>query len=263
MFKAYIHLTQLSQAEAMMYAYRGWRRQWGNRFCGGALVWQLPDSWPCTSWAIVDYFLRKKPAYYAMSRVLAPVAVAVKREHQDWSVRHARPAKSSKFELWVASNLQKPLTATVELKYISIRTGAEVKPAVVKKDVEVVANGTTDILNGIVDNVKEEAHVLAARLFINGEVVARDMDWPQPYKYLSFGDRGVEVSFHGHKMHVKCEKPVKGLVFEEREGVLVSDSALDVAPGDEQIVTIKGLSASDKPLGWTYLGHGEGESSQQ
>lgn len=61
--EAYIHLTQLIQCEALMFGYRGWRKQWGEgRHCGGALVWQLNDCWPTTSWAIVDYYMRRKPA---------------------------------------------------------------------------------------------------------------------------------------------------------------------------------------------------------
>ncbi len=78
--EAFIHLTQLGQSEALMFGYRGWRRQWGDaRKCGGALVWQLNDCWPTTSWAICDYYLRKKPSYYALARVLAPLAVGVQR----------------------------------------------------------------------------------------------------------------------------------------------------------------------------------------
>jgi beta-mannosidase len=53
---------------------------------------------------------------------------------------------------------------------------------------------------------------------------------------------------------VKANKPTKGLVFEEREGILVNDSALDVVPGDEQTVTVKGLDAGHESLKWTYLG---------
>ncbi|MCJ1321033.1 hypothetical protein MMC15_006375 [Xylographa vitiligo] len=260
--KGYIHLTQLAQAEAMMYAYRGWRRQWGDRICGGALLWQLPDSWPCTSWAIVDYFLRKKPAYYSVARVLAPLAIGVQREHQDWSVTHARPSKTTKYQLWVSSSLQKKVKATIELRFISISSGAEVKSTILKQDVEIATNGATDIMSGVINNVEEEPHVLAARLFVDGKIVARDMDWPQPYKYLPFENQDLHVAFHGHQMHISSKKPVKGLVFEEREGVLVSDSSLDVAPGDEQIVTISGLLASDKPLSWTYLGHGEGHEGK-
>lgn len=253
--EAFIHLTQLSQAEALMFGYRGWRQQFGQkRFCGGALVWQLNDCWPVTSWSIIDYFLRKKPAYYAMRRVLAPVAVAVKRAHHDWSVVHARPAKTSAFECWVVSSKTQSLNATVELRFISIATGKQIKDSLIKKDVEIVANGTTDLFKGVLDNEKEEPHVLAARIWIDGEIVSRDVDWPQPLKYLDFADRGVDISFEGSRIKVKSDKPIKGLVFEEREGVLINDSALDVVPGDEQVVTVKDLKKGDKPLNWRFYG---------
>ena len=55
-------------------------------------------------------------------------------------------------------------------------------------------------------------------------------------------------------IHVKADKPTKGLVFEERSGVLVNDSAIDVVPGDEQVVRVRGLAAEAAPLKWTYLG---------
>lgn len=240
-----------------MFGYRGWRYQWGKkRFCGGALVWQLNDCWPGTSWSIADYFQRKKPAYYAMRRVLAPVAVAVKREHHNWSVVHARPAKTLGFSVWVASSALAELTATVELRFISIASGKEIKDAILKEDITLTANGTTEVLNGTIDNICEEPHVLAARIWVDGALVSRDVDWPQPLKYLSFEHRGVEVepSPGGGSIKVRAAKPTKGLVFEEREGVLISDSALDVVPGDEQIVTVSGLCPNDKALGWRYLG---------
>ena len=253
--EGHIHLTQLSQADALMFGYRGWRRQWGQeRKCGGALVWQLNDCWPVTSWSIIDYFLRKKPAYYAMRRVLAPIAVAVKRAHHDWSVVHARPAKTSTYECWVSSSKTHGTTADIELKFISIATGKQIKDAVLKRDVELTANGTTDIFQGVINNEEEEPHVLAARIWVDGELVARDVDWPQPLKYLDMADRGVKVSFEGNKMTVSAEKPTKGLVFEERAGVLVDDSALDVVPGDDQIVRVTGLQSDDMPLKWRFYG---------
>lgn len=238
-----------------MFGYRGWRRQWGQkRFCGGALVWQLNDCWPVTSWSIVDYFQRKKPAYYAMRRVLAPVAVAVKRAHFDWSVVHARVPKTSDYELWVASSQPTELTATVELRFISVSTGKEIKDKIVKKDIKIAANGTTDVASGTIDNVNEEAHVLAARIWIDGEIVSRDVDWPQPLKYLDFEDRGVQVTRQGNTIAISARKPTKGLVFEERTGVLVHDSAIDVVPGDSQVIKVRGLGSNDAPLKWTYLG---------
>jgi beta-mannosidase len=253
--QAFIHLTQLSQAEALMFGYRGWRRQWGqDRHCGGALVWQLNDCWPVTSWSIVDYFLRKKPAYYAMRRVLAPIAVAVKRAHFDWSVVHARVPKTSDYEVWVANQRQTKISATVELRFISVESGKEIKDKVVRKNINLVQNGTTEVLSGTIDNRKEEPHVLAARIWIDGEIISRDVDWPQPLKYLDFKDRGLEVKPRGETITVRARKPTKGLVFEERTGVLLHDSAIDVVPGDEQTIRVKGLRKQDQALKWTFLG---------
>ena len=40
----YVYLTQLLQSEAMGFAFRGWRRKFEGRECGGALVWQVCQS---------------------------------------------------------------------------------------------------------------------------------------------------------------------------------------------------------------------------
>ena len=103
----------------------------------------------------------------------------------------------------------------------------------------------------------EEPHVLAARLWTNGQLIARDTDWPQPLKYLQFPDRSVKVEVKGDEMHVTADRPVKCLVFEEREGCHLSDSAIDLVPYDTQVIRVRGLKAGDPPLDWTYLGAGE------
>ncbi|KAG9243908.1 glycoside hydrolase superfamily [Calycina marina] len=257
-FEAYIHLTQLMQSEALMFAYRGWCRQWGQkRKFGGALVWQLNDCWPVTSWAIVDYFLRKKPDCHSMMRLLTPIAVGVRRQHHDWSVCHARPAKTLTWEVWVSSSALETVTVYVEVRFICIATGKDIKPAMVKKGVVVEANGATNVMEGVVDNVGEVPHVLAARIWKGGELISRDADWPQPLKYVQFPGRGLKVVSEGDRVHVTAERPVKGLTFEEREGVLVSDSAIDVLPGDEQVIVVRGLKDSEEPLGWRLLGQDE------
>src|ERR1700761_8755391 len=188
--KGHIHLTQLVQAEALMFGYRGWRRQWGqNRKCGGALVWQLNDCWPVTSWSIVDYYHRKKPAYYTIRRVLAPLAVAVRRSHWDWSVAHARPPKTLQWECWVACKEDEAVDGLVEVRFISISTGSDIKAAV-KKRIQIPANGSSSVFDGIIQEHLEEPHVISAKLWVEDKVVARDCDWPQPFKYLDLSERG-------------------------------------------------------------------------
>jgi beta-mannosidase len=246
------------QSEALLHAYRGWRRQWGeDRRCGGALVWQLNDCWPATSWGIVDYYLRKKPSFYTVTRSLRSISVGVQRQHHDWSVCHARPAKISNYTVWIASSKLHESKVDFELRFVSVKSGKDIKSAIIKKDIIVNSNGTTHIVDDEIDNVNEEPHVVAARLLVDGVCISRDVDWPQPFKYLSFQDRGVEVRQSGDSYIVTASKPTKGVVFEERDGVQLSDNCLDIIPGDEQTIEAKGLSPNTEPFAWRYLGVNE------
>jgi beta-mannosidase len=62
--------TQLNQARAVTFAIDHYRRWWPRT--AGAIVWQLNDCWPVTSWAAVDFEERPKPLWYALRRAFAP-----------------------------------------------------------------------------------------------------------------------------------------------------------------------------------------------
>jgi len=57
------------------------------------------------------------------------------------------------------SSRTQTLNATVTLRFISIETGRDVRPKI-EKEVQVAANGTTDVLEGTINNAFEEPHVL-------------------------------------------------------------------------------------------------------
>jgi beta-mannosidase len=61
--------TQLNQARAVTYAIDHYRRWWPRT--AGAIVWQLNDCWPVTSWAAIDFEERPKSLWYAMRRAFA------------------------------------------------------------------------------------------------------------------------------------------------------------------------------------------------
>lgn len=255
--KEYIYLSQLIQSEALTVAFRGWRKQWGSkgdRKCGGALVWQLNDCWPAISWSICDYYLVPKPSYHSIRRALAPLAIGVQREHFDWGVSHPRTPETQSWELWAVNTKLYDIDVEVQLRFLCIESGDDVRPPIRHK-VSLAANcSTTNILSGKIHNHTEPAYVLAAQLIVNGDIVARDMDWPQPLKYLRFSNRNLRVQFSSGQARITAEKPVKCFVFEEAEGIEFSDNAIDLAPGDEQVITFTGLTEADSFPSYTFLG---------
>ncbi|GAB1642684.1 glycoside hydrolase family 2 protein [Krasilnikovia sp. MM14-A1259] len=68
-FDDWHYLTQLNQARAITCGIEHFRslRPW----CMGAVVWQLNDCWPVTSWAAIDGDGRRKPLWYALRRAFA------------------------------------------------------------------------------------------------------------------------------------------------------------------------------------------------
>jgi beta-mannosidase len=68
-FDDWHYLTQLNQARALSYGIEHFRSL--RPYCMGAIVWQLNDCWPVTSWAAVDGDGRKKPLWYALRRSFA------------------------------------------------------------------------------------------------------------------------------------------------------------------------------------------------
>ncbi|PXA98712.1 beta-mannosidase [Nostoc sp. 3335mG] len=62
--------TQLNQARAIHFGIAHMRSHRGRNM--GAIVWQLNDCWPVTSWAAIDGYGRLKPLWYALRAVYQP-----------------------------------------------------------------------------------------------------------------------------------------------------------------------------------------------
>jgi beta-mannosidase len=102
--------------------------------------------------------------------------------------------------------------------------------------------------------------VASARLLHpeSGEVLARFVDWPQPYRLLDIPDPGVELStteIEGSTtVRVSVKRPAKCLLLiaeadglpGEFEASRWSDNALDVVPFDDQVVAVTGLKKDAK-----------------
>jgi beta-mannosidase len=74
-FDDWLYLTQLNQARAVQLGVEHFRALRGH--CMGAIVWQLNDCWPVTSWAAIDGDGRLKPLWYALRRAYSDRLITV------------------------------------------------------------------------------------------------------------------------------------------------------------------------------------------
>ncbi|KAG6917171.1 hypothetical protein DXG01_003607 [Tephrocybe rancida] len=272
--------NQLMQSEAVSYAYQVWRREWrgkGKQFTSGVLVWQLNDCWPVTSWAIVDYFLRPKPLYFTITRSLAPITVGITRtvtknrlsdrprQFYDFGSTQSHDAT---IEVWGTSAALESRPLKLELAYHDLNSSWT---ATETHDVELLPNQSTELLKircpgppqeGVTppsgDPIWTSSYsvVVNARLIdADGRIVSRFADWPQPYRLLELPEPKLSVEVSGEQVTLSTQRPVKGLWLSvEGEGTEVSwsDNALDIVPGDAQVIIVKGLRG--RKLKVAYLG---------
>ncbi|KAF6759208.1 beta-mannosidase [Ephemerocybe angulata] len=293
--------TQVMQAEAVGYAYRVWKREWrseGKRYCGGVLVWQLNDCWPVVSWALVDYFLNPKPSFYVIKRELASLTIGVVREviqdrpndrPKQFYEYGATRSVGAKIHIWVTrtgGQDSEPLNARLDIQCFDLEDpdwhkAHDFSNAPQASMFAVSPNGTTElgtfecpepgplregVYNRPGSTTSSGRVVVSARLLHpeTGEVLARFVDWPQPYRVLdipSASDAGVEIEVEGAPedgdyalVKVRAKRPIKCLwlsvdsdeggagdaLMKGAQAVRWSDNALDVVPGDEQVITVKG-----------------------
>ncbi|KAL2862520.1 beta-mannosidase [Aspergillus lucknowensis] len=259
--RGYIYCSQLIQSEGVSTAYRAWRRQWqgpGNEYCGGALVWQLNDCYPVSSWAIADCDLRPKMAYWA-----------VKRENQPITAGLARTVKEGVLELevWACNMTLHSIQVTYRVQAWNARTAQRVWSHFVSAKNDLTSNRSTELgkvqLNaapGGGESTWSEL-VFAVHLFsadesgghqgLDDRVVARSVNFHEPLKEVPFGTQDNRVTVRlvqqasGSLLELSSPVPTKGvyLDFETGSAVAWDDNGVDLVPGEVHRLHMEGFKS--------------------
>ncbi|KAH7913372.1 glycoside hydrolase family 2 protein [Hygrophoropsis aurantiaca] len=279
--ETHVYNTQIMQSEAVSFAYQAWRRAWrgpGKEYTAGALVWQLNDCWPVTSWAIADYFRRPKPVYFSIARQLKPITVNIFRTVTK-NKTNDRPRQfyefgafqsiDAKIEIWGTNSTLQTRQAQLELQCVDLESDWRYTET---HQVSLLPNQSTELLSipcpspphndtSNPDATTSYSVVVAARLLClqTGDVLSRFSDWPQPFRFLRFPDPALDIQISKDQLTVKAKRPVKGLVFSVDDNkdqteteVKWSDNAIDVMPGDVQTIVARGLGA--RKIKVAYMG---------
>ncbi len=249
-YRSFVYLTQFNQALALKLAVEAWR---GRKFStAGALIWQLNDCWPVSSWSLVDYYGRKKAAWWWSRSFFAPLLVNLEPgktgvgvrvvsdcpEKRTGSVRLACYSLAGEkrggveFEVAIPANAS-TLLETIPYEALGIKLDGEGAP-VIKE------NGLTQIVDSVSRELAESvifAELESGQRYRNHLAFAKLRDLP-------LADPQIALRVEGKRITLRAKTPAFGVFLEPERDVDLSSNCLVMEPDAEYVV-----SCSEEPGG--------------
>lgn len=238
--KAMVYTSQIMQAEAMKYAVEHFRRNRGR--CMGAIIWQLNDCWPVTSWSSIDYYGRLKALHYYEKRFFAPVLVSCCEEGmltQDPNP-NARPYDMKK-------SIQLNVTnETTDTKVITVSWSLRDSSSQILGD-EHIETVTVPPLSSV---WLDKVNVNEARLFEDhvyycglqdGCIISEGTVIFSIPKFYNYKNPGLTVYQDGGELVVTADAYAKCVeISNQEEDLVLSDNFFDMEAGTKRISVLSG-----------------------
>lgn len=209
----YIYLAQLNQGFALQTCLDHWR--FNQPQTNGSIIWQINDTWPVTSWSLMDSELKHKIAYHFVKRAFAPVFVkisAVNSEIQMTILNQSQGKFKGRVELLVMkSDSGKILSKRIIPIIVKADSTLGIKPVKEKfcsNDILLVSvfDSNSALVSRAVKNFKEWKYlklpksVLNAKRVMNNDFINIILTTDKPaffvdavYGNLDFSDRGMII----------------------------------------------------------------------
>lgn len=224
----------------------------------------MNDCYPCTSWSYIDYYLRPKPAFYTIRRTFAPISVGVSRTPRSRFIDDNKPYESTippKFEVFAHNITTEKKELTLVIKAFDLFTGKFIDYENSSRQVSLLPGQNTEL--GTLNNPSEvnaDSLIILSTSLIdgNGAVLARFVDWPEPFRYLNWptGTRvtttAVAANDGWETVEIESNNPVKGVLLDVESGEMPEweDNMVDLLPGDKVRVNVKGLGGRKITSRW-------------
>lgn len=230
--RTYSYLTQVNQGEAMKAGILHWRRRMYKS--AGALIWQLDDCWPVSSWSLIDYYGGLKASYYYTRRAFDNVTLSL-------------VSNGGFVEAWVINDLPEERTGAIEITAFRL-DGEKVYDRTV--GVRMPPNSSTLVTRvSIPDMIKFDPSnaVIVGALRAKGlderrDVISLDewkhMAFPEPkikltaLKVLDEGKRRYELRVVSNAFVKACKIEVRGME------AFFSDNCYDMIPKVERSLVV-------------------------
>jgi beta-mannosidase len=224
---------------------------------------------PAVSWSLVDADYRKKLAWYAVKRAYAPITIGAERfvevKLKPGANKHTAIdiSKTTGLRVWTSNLTLRPIEAVLHLRMFKVGGGESVYESKTKIILE--PNRSQEVMKYLPmpvggtqssDEVHETvaAHTVVALLLrsLEGEVLARFVEWPQPLRHLDLLPDGVDVIVKPGKHDVqrivtlRASRPIKAFELFARDADLeLSDNCIDLVPDEERTIVVGGCEHSE------------------
>ncbi len=187
--------------------------------CEGALIWSYSEPWGETGWSLLDYYLRRKPSYYAVARACRPVKVIVRRRGERLVTR-------------MVNDTLQPVEGVVQHGWWRL-DGSD--RSVQSRSVTVPADGMIQVATEKIASPAERnpKEWLYAAVFRRGDLPVDQSVWLlEPYRKLSIAPPQIKVTPRADGwLEVASPVYAHGVHTEDHGHELISDNWFDLLPG--------------------------------
>jgi len=204
--------------------------------CGGAMFWMFSDIWPSGTWAIVDYYLIPKAAYYASKRAFKPVTPIITKIKETVG-------------LYVVNDTLSDVSGVLTLKYTDVDGNIH---AIKTINVTARANASTfvEALDGMIEYGTQ--HILVAEFDANNEKTKtfyypdlwKDVQWKEPeldVKIERCCDKCATITITAKSAFAR----MVNILTPDLANTSFSDNFFDMEKGETRVITVKAAEAFD------------------
>lgn len=250
--------SQAIQAEVLRHIYDEFRAR--KFVCSGLLFWTLSDSYGVHNWSLVDYYLRRKPAYYAMKRAMSPVAPVIRGYEvqsfagmSGWREHWANAPQP--LTVWGVNDTLTAQSVSLTWRVMTLR-GEVLRQGTVEQVIP--ANASVRLAEADVSGLAfvPEETILHAALTCEDGTVSENRYFFAPFAQMLSKDVKPQCTVERlgegcFRLCLRCDRFVWQLHIAEPDGVRVSDNDFDLLPGEERCVTVQADAADYAPeLHW-------------
>ncbi len=212
---AFIYLTQLNQAFALKTCLEHWRCRWPET--AGAVIWQLNDCWPVSSWSLIDSELKPKLSYYQVKQTFAPYLVVAVEANGE---RH-----------WQFRNFaRQDFRGRVTYHLLELSSGLLLDE--VEEPIRIPANGR---LSGHPISEGDDRISVVSLWRDDGKLLSRNWWTALPYKYLRSRDPLLNLMVEKDQLYISAQR-LALFVMLEHPALTFVENGFILLPGERRRV---------------------------